>query len=120
MNLLQRVYEDCGIIYSAALSVSFVGVLATQVALLTIARQRWTRWFAVAIAVIPLLVGLVGTLDGYFVVNQMIPASSVNPTRAEFEAGYAAARTTAYVGAVLSAVLGAVAAAPLLWPRKKR
>ena len=103
MDFLWHVYSACGIFYFGLLVFSFLGVLAFNLGALFLSRTRTIFWFALAAALLPVAIGLLGTLEGYAVVARTERYVQVSPE--ESEAAYATARVSGYVGAALATPL---------------
>ena len=103
MSWITALYNDLGIFYFivlplSTLGIAILGALAGQPS----TNRRPMRGFW-ALCLLPFLIGVYGTWEGYEYVNSTLYLSEMPAGDAAIS--YSSARVTSYVGAVLSAAL---------------
>lgn len=97
-DFLWYLYTACGVFYSFLFAVSLLGLFAGAMVILFVARSRQAALIYVALTLLPLLIGVLATMQGYSFVRRNPWGFSVE----EQESAYRIARMTTYVGGFIT------------------
>jgi hypothetical protein len=104
MDFLARLFQEFGWWYSFLLVGSFVvGLVVLGLSL--IRGSKRSAWTALLLSLVPLAIGLFGTYEANRSIESVLNSAGVQAKPDEVNDAYRVARTTSYVGAVLSVVL---------------
>jgi hypothetical protein len=112
--------NQAGFVYG--LTIPLLALLLTAVGAVMLAAVRHKVYFVLflACAVLPLVLGVLGTVHGYLNMMQVIAMSNTEVKPAELAEGYQAAIFTTYVGALASLPPAALAIAGLACKGSRR